>query len=133
VVTLGFHNQFKYDGRVKNTSESENPRRPRGACPNCSADLSGSTKTRPPFADCPFCGAAIQPAWWQRVIWVAGGFFLAFAFPASLGLTGWDVFVAGLFCYFPATVFAYILAFKTMTPKYVRQKEPFTTLFHGHS
>jgi|SRR5271167_55043 len=102
-----------------------------GTCPNCSADLSEGTRTRPPYTNCPFCGAAIQPVWWQRIIWVAVGFFLAFAFPAWLGLTGWDVFVAGLFCWFPATVFAYILVFKTMPTKYVRQKETFTTLFQG--
>jgi hypothetical protein len=133
VITLGFHKQFKYDGGVKNPLENENPRRMWGTCPNCSADLSEGTTTRPPYVNCPFCCAAIQPAWWQRVVWVAVGFFLAFAFPAWLGLTGWDVFFVGLCCWFPATVFAYILVFKMMAPKYVRQREPFTSLFHGHS
>ena len=58
------------------------------------------------------------------------GLLLAFAFPSWVGLAGWDVFFVGLFCYFPATVFAYILVFRATPPKYVRRKESFTTLFH---
>jgi hypothetical protein len=56
------------------------------------------------------------------------GFFLAFAVPASVGLSGWDVFFAGLLCWYPATAFAYIVVFKAMPPKYVRRNQAITTL-----
>ena len=104
-----------------------------GACPNCSVDLSAGVKIGPPYLKCPVCGVPILPIWWQRILWVTLGFFLAFMLPASLGLGGWDIFFVGLLLLFPATVFAYILAFTTMPPKYVRQKETFTTLFRGLS
>ena len=70
-----------------------------------------------------------MPIWWQRIPWVALGFFLAFMLPAWLGLGGWDTFVAGLFLLFPTTVFAYILVFTAMPPKYVRRDGAITTLF----
>jgi hypothetical protein len=113
-------------------SGKENTRRTWGACPNCSVDLSEGIKTRPPYDKCPFCGTPIEPMWWQRVAWVMLGLFLSFAFPAWLGIWGLALLFAALLCLFPATVFAYILVFKTMPPKYVRQQETFTTLFHRH-
>src|SRR6516164_10432064 len=111
---------------------TENSRRPWSSCPDCEADLSEGIKTRPPYDKCPFCGAPIQPIWWQRLVCVVVALFLAFAFPVWLGLIGWDVFFAGLFCTFPAMVIAHILVFKTMPPRYVRQRETHITLFSQH-
>ena len=116
----------------RNMASTENSRRPWSSCPDCEADLIEGIKTRPPYDKCPFCGAPIQPIWWQRVVWAVVALFLGFAFPAWLGLIGWDVFFAGLFCFFPATVVAYIVVFKTMPPRYVRQKETYITLFSQH-
>jgi len=110
-------------------SPNESRRRQWSVCPSCSIDLGPGVMTRPPYENCPYCGAPIIPVWWQRIPWVVLGFFLAFAAPASVGLTGWDVFLAGLLCWFPATVFAYILVFKAMPPKYVRRSQGITTLF----
>jgi hypothetical protein len=88
---------------------------------------------RPPYDTCPFCGALIETALWQRVVWGIASLVLAFSFPAWLGLSGWDVFFLGLLCVFPASVLAYILVFRTMPPRYVRREESFTSLFHGRS
>ncbi len=115
-----------------NVPHDKQSRKPWSACPDCSEDLSEGIKTRPPYEKCPFCGAPIQPIWWQRVVWLSVAYFLAFAFPAWLGLRGWDVYFAGLFCFVPATVIAYIFVFKTMPPKYVRKRETFITLFSAH-
>jgi hypothetical protein len=100
-----------------------------GRCPNCSADFSWRLKSRPPYDNCPFCAAPIEPIWWQRVAWVTLGLFLSFALPASVGLGFWDAFFAGFLLWFPATVFAYIVVFTTMPPRYVRRHEAVTTLF----
>src|SRR6266404_2987430 len=108
---------------------SEDSGKPWAACPNCSVDLRPGTKIGPPYLNCPFCGAPIIPIWWQRIPWVTLGFFLAFAVPASLGLGGWDVFFSGLLLLFPATVFAYIIVFTTIPPRYVRRHGAITTLF----
>lgn len=75
------------------------------------------------------CKTPIEPVWWQRIAWLLLGVILAFVFPAWLGLTGWDVIFVGLICYYPATVLAYMLVFIIMPPRYVRQRETFTTLF----
>jgi len=109
-------------------------RKPWSACPNCAEDLSEFIKTRPPFESekCPSCGAPIQTIWWQRVVWLSVAYFLTFAFPTWLGLRGWDVFFAGLFCFVPAIAIGYIFVFKTMPPKYVRKRETFITLFSEH-
>jgi hypothetical protein len=95
-------------------------------------DLRPGIKLGPPYLKCPFCGAPIMPIWWQRIPWITLGFFLAFAVPASFGLGLWDAFLAGLLLLFPATVFAYIVVFTTMPPKYVRRYDTVTTLFSRH-
>jgi hypothetical protein len=110
-------------------SPDESRKIPWSGCPKCSIDLGAGVRTRPPYENCPYCGAPIIPIWWQRIPWVVLGFFLAFAAPASVGLSGWGVIFAGLLCWFPATVFAYILVFKVMPPKYVRSSQATTTLF----
>jgi hypothetical protein len=101
-----------------------------GMCPNCSVDLSESIKTRPPYDKCPFCGKLIHPIWWQRTTVALLGLLLAFTVPSWVGLAGWDVYFAGLFLFWPALVFAHILFFATVPPKYVRREQTFTTLFH---
>ena len=114
------------------TSEFASPKNPRrmwSACPNCSLDLKPGIKIGPPYLKCPFCGEPIMPIWWQRIPWVALGFLLAFGVPSSLGLGGWDEFIAGAFLLFPATVFAYLVVFTTIPPKYVRRHEAVSTLF----
>lgn len=65
-------------------------------------------------------------------MWLAVSYFLTFAFPAWLGLRGWDVFFAGLLCFVPVFFLAYVLVFQTIPPKYVRKRETFTTLFQAH-
>jgi hypothetical protein len=113
---------------LRNFLANEHTKKAWGHCPNCSADL-WDIKSRPPYDNCPFCAAPIEPVWWQRVEWVTLGLFLSFAAPASLGLGFWDAFFAGLLLLFPATVFAYIVVFTTMPPKYVRRCEGMITLF----
>src|SRR5947208_817666 len=99
------------------------------ACPNCSVDLRPGIKIGPPYLNCPFCREPIMPVWWQRIPWVTLGFLLAFGVPFSLGLGGWDAFVAGALLLFPAAVFAYIFTFVTMPPKYVRRQDTVMSLF----
>jgi len=98
------------------------------ACPYCHVDLRPSVDISPPYLDCPICGAPIMPVWWQRIPWVALGFLLSYVVPKSIGLSGWDVFFVGLLCLFPATVFAYIVVFKIMPPRYVERRDSFMTL-----
>ena len=104
--------------------------KPWSACPDCAEDLSEFIKTRPPFESekCPFCGAPIQIIWWQRVVWLSVAYFLTFAFPAWLGLRGWDVFFAGLICLVPAMGITYISVFKTMPRKYRRRNLMFLAM-----
>jgi hypothetical protein len=109
----------------------EKPGKLWGVCPHCSANLRPGIRIRPPYLNCPFCGVPIMPIWWQRIPWVILGFVLAFGFPALVGFRGWDAFFLGLFLLFPATVFAYMIVFTTVPPKYVRRHETTTTLFGG--
>jgi DNA-directed RNA polymerase subunit RPC12/RpoP len=122
--------RFNDSSKVQHVSANEPKKKSLGVCPNCSADLRQDIKTRRPYDSCPLCNTRILPIWWQRVAVVLLGLFLAFAFPAWIGLAGWDVFFVGLLCYYPATVFAYFVVFSTMPPRYVRRRETFTTLFH---
>lgn len=101
-----------------------------GACPACLADLRPKRlETRRPYLECPFCGARIAPIAWQRIPWVTLGLFLSFAIPAALGIRGITLLFAALLFWFPANVFAYILVFTAMPPKYVRRTEAVMTLF----
>ena len=55
---------------------------------------------------------------------------LSFAVPASLGVRGiMGLLIAALICVFPAIVFAYILVFKAIAPKYDWNNRAVTTLF----
>ena len=108
---------------------TDDSRRPWSACPNCNTDLREGVKTRPPYDKCPACGTAIEPIWWQRLLWVLLGLLLSFALPAWLGMGSLLLIFGALICEFPAHVIAYILVFKTIPPKYVRHEEAFTTLF----
>jgi len=101
-----------------------------GACPNCLADLKPKgLESRRPYLTCPFCSEPIGPIWWQRIPWLTLGLVLSVAIPAALGFGGITLLFAAALFWFPANVFAYILVFKTMTPKYVRRYETITTLF----
>jgi hypothetical protein len=70
-----------------------------------------------------------MPIWWMRIPWLALGLILSFAVPASIGLVGMTLFFAGLLCWFPANVMAYVLFFSIIPPKYMRRRETITTLF----
>jgi len=111
----------------------EKPKKAWSACPACLTDLGEGIRTSPPYDACPFCAALIEPPFWQRVVWGIATLVSAFGFPAWLGLNGWDIFFLGLVCVFPASVFAYIVVFRTMPPRYVRREESFTSLFHRRS
>jgi hypothetical protein len=55
---------------------------------------------------------------------------LSFAVPASLGIRDiMGLVIAALICVFPGIVFAYILVFKTIPPKYDWDNRAVTTLF----
>jgi len=69
---------------VGNVPHDKQSRKPWSACPDCSEDLNEDIKTQPPYVKCPFCGAPIQPIWWQQTIYALLGLFLSVAFPASL-------------------------------------------------
>ena len=97
---------MKPQAQVQRAPAIERRKKSMGVCPNCSADLSQDIKTHRPYDSCPFCNTRILPIWWQRLAVILLGLFLAFAFPAWLGLAGWDVFFAGCLLYYPATVFA---------------------------
>ena len=101
------------------------------ACPNCGANLRTNRResSRPYLEECPFCRTQIEPALWQRIIWLSLGLYFAFAVPAALGMSGWTVFFLGLLLLFPSHVLAMIVVFTVMGPKYVRQKQATLTLF----
>ncbi len=86
--------------------------------------------SRPPLDKCTFCGVALAPIWWQRYLVAAIGLILSLVVPAALRIRGVValLFVA-MICIFPALVFAHILVFKTIPPKYVRKREAVMTLF----
>jgi len=117
---------------VGNVPHDKQSRKPWSACPDCSEDLNEDIKTQPPYVKCPFCGAPIQPIWWQQTIYALLGLFLSVAFPASLGIRSIGLVFAALICEIPALVLTYILVFKTIPPKYVRKRETFITLFSAH-
>ena len=55
---------------------------------------------------------------------------LSFAVPALLGIRDiMGLLIAALICVFPALVFAYILVFRTIPPKYDWDNRTVTTLF----
>jgi hypothetical protein len=101
------------------------------ACPNCLEDL--GTKPvghKPPHTYCPHCGVALVPIWWQRYLFATIGVILSLVFPAILGIRDiMGLLLAGLLCVYPAIIFAYILVFKMIPPKYVT-KDEVLTLFH---
>ena len=104
-------------------------------CPNCSSDLrprNGESKR--PYLNCPFCGAPIMPIWWMRIPVITLSLILSFGIPAALRLVGATLFFAGLLCWYPAFVMAYVLFFSTVPVKYMRRKENYTmptSLFKG--
>ena|SRR6516162_2125570 len=106
-------------------------RPPWSACPNCSRDLGVKPfGSKPPYTYCPFCGVPLTFIWWQRILVTALGLLLAYGVPASVGIRGiMPLLFAGLLCCYPALIFAIILIFKTMPPKYERKSEAVMTLF----
>jgi hypothetical protein len=105
-------------------------KKPRSACPNCSRDLGAKpTGSRSPYKECPFCQTPIIPIWWQRLLFSGVGLILAFVVPAFLGLTSILLLIGALVCLFPALVIAYVLVFKTISPKYVTKSGSTMTLF----
>ena len=77
-----------------------------------------------------FCGVELSPIWWQRYLFATIGLILSLVVPAALGIRGVVALLfAAIICIFPTLVFAYILVFKTIPPKYVRKNEAVITLF----
>ncbi len=99
-------------------------------CPNCTLDLGHKpVGDKPPYIHCPRCGVALVPIWWQRYLFAVIGVILSLLVPSALGIRDiMGLLLAGLVCVFPALVFAYILVFKMIPPKYER-KDEVVTLF----
>lgn len=113
-----------------NEPEARKKRSNWAACPNCRRNLATTpVGSRPPYSECPYCGELLTEIWWQRTLVTALGLILAFALPASFGITGLALLFAALVCYFHASMLAMILVFKVMQPQYVRSNEPAMTLF----
>lgn len=101
------------------------------ACPACYKDLAEHPRgSKPPIYKCPFCSAAITPIWWQRCLVSSVALVLAFALPAALGIRDlMGLLIAAMICVFPAIVYAYILVFRTIPPKYDWDNKAVKTLF----